>query len=370
MNDTMTIHIPDERHYKAAFSSTVFVRQRRGVIGARGDDRLDLLHRLSTNATRDLAVGEETTTILTSDKGRIVELLRVVAFSDHLLLVLSGEEAGRVREWLDKYTIMDDFRTEDLSASYEVIALFGDHARGLLVRTFDLEPPNAGGYATFAVAGADTGDGADEVSEANNTETANHLGVVLRETRISGAGSFLLVVPRTGIAGVLERLNEQGAEEIDEATWEVLRIEAGIPSTGSELGEGYNPLESGLVQYISFTKGCYIGQEVIARLDTYDKVQRHLVGLRIEAIEGAEEDGHALLISAEGNLEVRDPADGRKIGTVTSLAESPALHATIGLAYLRTAEAVPGLAVNVVSVDGETVLDLGRAVVMKLPFDR
>jgi folate-binding protein YgfZ len=120
--------------------------------------------------------------------------------------------------------------------------------------------------------------------------------------------------------------------------------------------EAYNPLEAGLTQYISFTKGCYIGQEVIARLDTYDKVQRHLVGLAFDTPPNAGEGEE---------LEVRDVEEGKKIGAVTSIATSPALDRTIGLAYVRTNHAVPGGRVKVLSGDGEI-----GAVITKLPFDR
>ena len=64
-------------------------------------------------------------------------------------------------------------------------------------------------------------------------------------------------------------------------TWEALRIKAGVPVYGREMGESYNPLEAGLIGAIDFEKGCYIGQEVIARLDTYDKVQKILVSLKV-----------------------------------------------------------------------------------------
>src|SRR5205085_8809807 len=98
---SIKIFCPDNDQYKAARSGTVYVRLDRGVLRGTGADRLDLLHRLSTNATRDLKPGEETSTILTSDKGRIVEVLRVLAFEEHILLLLLDSNTERVRAFLD-----------------------------------------------------------------------------------------------------------------------------------------------------------------------------------------------------------------------------------------------------------------------------
>src|SRR5512133_1264251 len=111
----MMIFRPDEQGYHAAREAAVVYRHPRAVLRGEGVDRLDLLHRLSTNQLRDLAPGSVADTVLTSDKGRILEVLKVVVSEDHLLLILSGSNALAVRAWLDRYTIMDDFRTDDLT---------------------------------------------------------------------------------------------------------------------------------------------------------------------------------------------------------------------------------------------------------------
>ncbi|MBS1914518.1 MAG: aminomethyltransferase family protein [Bacteroidetes bacterium] len=331
-----TVH-PDTDAYAAALRGTVFTRFERGVVRATGADRLDLLHRLSTNATRDLAPGEETTTILTSDKGRVVEVVRVLAFDDHLLLLLSGTATEQVRAWLDKYTIMDDFTTADATGEYAVFGVYGERAKGLVARALAVDVPDAGAIGRGA-----------------------HGSVVVRDARLTGSGGFLVIVPANAAPDVAASLEAEGAGSIDAGTYDVLRTEAGIPMVGRELSESYNPLEAGLSQFISWTKGCYIGQEVIARLDTYDKVQRHLIGIVIDG--GVESAGDEL-------LEVRSREDGKKIGTVTSLAFSPAIGATIGMAYVRTSFAVPGARVAIApAVEGSSAI--GTATLTKLPFDR
>jgi folate-binding protein YgfZ len=332
----MKIFNPDPEQYASAGQATIHTRLNRGVLRAQGADRLDLLHRLSTNATRELAAGDEATTILTSDKGRIVEVLRVVAFEDHIMMVMSGTDTAKVLAWLDKYTIMDDFTPADLSDRYALFGVYGERAKSLIATAFEATLPDAGKAARIPFEG-------DEL-------------VVLRDARLTGAGGFLMIAPSHAADEVASRLAAAGSREVNADTYETLRVEAGVPAIGREMTEAYNPLEAGLTQYISFTKGCYIGQEVIARLDTYDKVQRHLVGLAFDTPP----------VVGEGEeLEVRDLEEGKKIGAVTSIAVSPALDRTIGLAYVRTNHAVPGGRVKVLSGDGEI-----GAVITKLPFDR
>jgi folate-binding protein YgfZ len=329
----MNIFNPDPEQYLAAHAGTVFVRLNRGVIRGTGADRLDLLHRLSTNATRELAPGDETTTILTSDKGRIVEVLRVVAAEDHILMITSGSDTEPVRTWLDKYTIMDDFATADATPEHAAIGVYGDHAKSLLADAVGMEIANAGKVARGTIDGAEI--------------------LVLRDVRLTGAGAFLVIAAHDAVGGMIGRLVAAGAEEIDGATYETLRIEAGVPEIGRELTESYNPLEAGLTQHISFTKGCYIGQEVIARLDTYDKVQRHMVGLTFaDGATGFDGD----------EIELTDAEEGKKVGAVTSIAYSPRLERMIGLAYVRTVYSVPGGRVRA----GDAA---GTAVITRLPFD-
>ncbi len=334
----MTIVHPDSAMYTAAHGGTVFTRFGRGVIHGAGADRLDLLHRLSTNATRELGAGNETTTILTSDKGRVVEVVRLLALEDHVLLLLSGNDVERVRAWLDKYTIMDDFTTEDATSRYALAGVYGDHAKALLERTFGVVIPDAGSFCRVNVGGGEL--------------------CIMRDARLTGAGGFQLVMPAELYGDVAAKLAGAGLVEIDEPTYETLRVEAGLPAIGHELSDAYNPLEAGLSQYISWTKGCYIGQEVIARLDTYDKVQRHLVGF---------EFGGTLDDASGDGLDVIDAEEGKKIGTVTTVVFSPKRGQAIGLGYVRTSFAVPGAQVRVVAA-GDGMQPVGNAVLTKLPF--
>ena len=117
-----------------------------------------------------------------------------------------------------------------------------------------------------------------------------------------------------------------------EVGWEALdalRIERGVPAFGRELTEAFNPLEAGLIDIISFTKGCYVGQEVVARLNTYDKVQKRLMRMRWDDGAGPEPGAKLVL-------------DGKQVGVVTSAADSPA-GSGVGLGYVRLAHASEGV---------------------------
>ena len=129
-------------------------------------------------------------------------------------------------------------------------------------------------------------------------------------------------------AEIISALTAKGAVAVDGDQCQALRVAAGDPAFGSETGEPYNPLEAGLIGAIDFTKGCYMGQEVIARLDSYDRVQKYLAVLRFT------EDSVATAGAALYH-------DGKPGGTVTSLYRTPGGELR-GLGFVRTAAATPG----------------------------
>jgi len=148
-------------------------------------------------------------------------------------------------------------------------------------------------------------------------------------------------------AGAPLGLRPAGAE-----TEEILRIEAGLPAPRHELGDRWNPLEAELRAAISFTKGCYTGQEVVARLNTYDKVQRVLRGLRVAG-------------DTVPRTESRILAGGAEAGRVTSAAHSPALDAVLALAYIEREHSEPGTKLEIELDPGGTA---AAADVLSPPF--
>jgi len=351
----MVVINPNIELYKIATSKPIFIRHKRGVVLCNGADRLDLIHRLSTNTTRDMKPNDEVENIFTTDKGRIMCVFRLLAFNDFLLLITPNmETANTTINWLDKYTIMDDFSTTDVSAEYDVISIYGDEANEIITAFFDITPPNSGKFATVTL-----GD-----KEA----------FIIRANRLCGATGFSIILPKNS-ADIFASSLAEIITELDSATYLTLRIEAGLPTFGADLNENYNPLESGVANLISWTKGCYIGQEVIARLDTYDKVQRHLCGLIFEGniFEGNIFEGNIF----ENNIFTNDISEKEdtefliysveeqnKIGNITSVCYSPKFDKIIALGYIRSKYAVAGNIVEI-KLNDEVI---SKATISKLPF--
>ncbi len=149
----------------------------------------------------------------------------------------------------------------------------------------------------------------------------------------------------------------------------MVRIEKGIPKSPRELNKKHNRLETRLLSSVSFTKGCYIGQEVIARLDSYDKVQRHLMGIEFEGMPADVESELGLLSApahSDGQAAFKAKnAAGEEIGELTSYRYSPGREKVIGLAFIRSAHSNPGGQVLVYVSD---IIQL-PATLVKLPFD-
>ncbi|MEM8605169.1 MAG: glycine cleavage T C-terminal barrel domain-containing protein, partial [Cyanobacteria bacterium P01_H01_bin.121] len=146
-------------------------------------------------------------------------------------------------------------------------------------------------------------------------------------------------------ATLWQTLAAQGAVPLGTQAWDYLRVLQGRPAPDQELTEAYNPLEAGLWHTISFDKGCYIGQEVIARLNTYKGVRQRLWGLKLTT--AAVEPNTPIIL------------EGNKIGTITSL--QPTATGAIGLGYIRTRAGGPGLVAEVAGQSVEvTALDYAQ----------
>ena len=305
---------------------------RAGRLKATGEDALDLLNRLSTNGVVNLRPGRGAPTILTTDRGRILDLLGVVNTGDYTLLLTSPGCQPAVIQWLDKYTIMEDLVVEDLTPATALLTVCG---------------PQSGAVLSTVLA-ADVGEPA--ALEAYATLTAAIAGQEVLAIRrpLGRLDAFDLLLARQSAPPVWAALAESGIPPVGLDAYEAALVQQAVPRHGRELGDAYNPLEAGLIGSIDFAKGCYIGQEVIARLDTYQKVQRYLVRLRFS---------DAAQVSEGTGLE----QEGRNVGKVTSLATLPTTGEMVGLGYVRTARAAPGAWLTLAAPAQ------GRAEVLDLP---
>ena len=308
------------------------------VIG-RGKDVIDLLHRMSTNDLKPIEhkpfAGAQT--VLTNEKGRIVDLITVLNRGNDALLLTSKDHEETIIKWLDKFTIMDDARFERASEQLSQFLLIGRGAYGFVSELIGIDPSSLARFSAVEV------------------EYFGAKLLVQKSVRIAESGwTFIVDVEKANeiFRQLQEEISLLGGVVLDEETYEALRIETGIPASPNELNEKHNPLEAALVTAVSFTKGCYIGQEVIARLDSYDKVQRHLLGVRLNAMPRA-----ALPIP----ITLRE---GEVVGELTSCQFSPGLDCVIGLAYIKTSYSNPGAQFYV--NDGDQQLS---ATLEKLPFE-
>ena len=282
-----------------ASEAAVFDASRSGRLRVSGEDAIDLLDRLTTNALSELRPGEGAATVLTTNKGRIIDLLRVLHRGDHLLVLTSEGTQERVIEWVDFYTFAEDVSVEDVTArtAHRVVVGGGaaDAVRAAFPDIGDSQSPlsHAAGDGDAAIIRADMGEGG-----------ADGLGAPLP--------AYEIITPLDADIPI------SASRTLSEVDMKALRIALGIPSYPNELNEDRNPLEANLKPHINFNKGCYIGQEVVARLNTYGRVQRFLFRLDVDG--GAALAEGSALMSAEG---------GEEVGVVTSATPGMAL------AYLR-----------------------------------
>lgn len=306
--------------YQAAQETAVLVdRSNLGILKISGSTRLDLIDRMSTQAVKQLQSGTGRATIFTTDIGRIIDRVILYASSDTVYMLTSENHADPLARYLMRYVFFnDDFHLTDISAETAVFAVYGPQAGSKLA---------AAGFPEVDM----------PLHHWRQATVANTTAYLHRTDPIHGAGYFVMC--QTDAAPALwSHLVASGLPVADEATFDLLRIESGRPRFGHELTLDYIPLEAGLWDDISFSKGCYIGQEIIARMESRGKLAKKLTRLHTAAPVEAGAAIHAA---------------GRKVGTVTSVASGP--NGSVALGYVKTGVengrlAVDGTAVTLVDV--------------------
>ncbi|MEX2116333.1 MAG: hypothetical protein WEB37_05555, partial [Bacteroidota bacterium] len=252
------------------FSGESIERPGRTILNLQGADVKDFLQRMSTNDLSKVDL-EPVRTALITEKGKIVDVVTVLkkGQNSYLLCGVSTEPAA-TKSWLERFVVMDDVAVEDVTTEYRHL----------------LRPGSVSGT-----------------------------GSLVGELQFVDAWGLHVIVP----SGAGARSEAQS----DMAQLEAFRVGKGLGDWPTEISPEYNPLESGMGDVISWTKGCYVGQEVIARLDTYKKLQRVLVSLLLN-------DNY----ETPSNLY----KDAAIVGKLTSVAEvSGGQYA--GLGFVRPADA-------------------------------
>jgi folate-binding protein YgfZ len=318
-----------------------------GWLRVAGPDRLDFVQRLSTNDLRPLTRGQGLPTVLTNPLGRIIALVTVYAHVDVLYVCCAPGQAAAVKRYLSNMIFYNDHvQVEDAGPTVAHFALFGPDSADVLASLFNLDesepaawlPPSPYGWAQVQLAG---------------------VPLMLQHGGPLDLADWLLVVPLASAPAIWQTLADR-LLVLDSEIQEVLRVEAGLPAWDHELSDQVTPLEVGLLSAISYNKGCYTGQEIIARQTNYDKVTRRLAGLLLpaDAAEGPDLRGAAVMAAAGGH-------SSRRAGFVGSAIHSPALGQSIALAVVPRDASEPGSQVTVRQAGQEFV-----ATVTALPFVR
>jgi folate-binding protein YgfZ len=304
----------EHKGYEAALSGAAFyLYPHPGYLRISGEDRFDFLQRQTTNDIMSLQPGRVMKTVLTSPTARILDVFYLFMDEDENIGVITlPEYVGKTKEYLNKRIFFKDrVSISDLSHDYHQVDIEGPSAPEALLR-FGIECPS-------------------EMNKLTEGDLDGRRLLVFSKWGLMQMG-FKLMIREDQASSLINALSSAGVLRLTDEDFELLRVESGIPSAGKEITEEYTPLELNMEDAVSMHKGCYTGQEVIARQVNYDKVTRRLVGLRLDSV-----------ISVHSRVQVKD----MEIGKVTSVAQSPRFG-TIALAILKRPYYEPGTEVVIV----------------------
>jgi folate-binding protein YgfZ len=273
---------------------------------------------MTTNHVEQLEPGEGCYAFFLNAQGRILADVNLLCFEDHILLDTEPETRRKLFEHLDRYIIADDATIEDVTDRIATVAIEGPESAAVLKKIGAPEP--AAAYST--VAWAEIG-----VARLNST----------------GSEGFFVFVPAAQKDELIARLSAAGviAATADDAR--TVRIEHARPRYGDEITERYLVQETGQLQAVHFSKGCYLGQEIVERVRSRAQIHRVLRRLEIDTVEPP---------AAGAKLK----SDGADAGEIVSAAFSPALKKAVAMAYVRTTSAEPG---TELSLDGVRATVIG-----------
>jgi folate-binding protein YgfZ len=276
----------------------------RGKIRAEGEDRARLLHAMTTNHVQQLQPGQGCYAFFLNPQGRILGDVNLLCFEDHFLLDTEPETRQKLFEHLDRYIIADDVTITDLTDRMATVAVEGPQAAGVLAKIG--APIPAEPYASIAW-------GDRTVAKLTST----------------GAAGFFIFTPVGSKGELVASLERAGTVSATLEDARVVRLEHGHPRYGEEITERYLVQETGQLQAVHFSKGCYLGQEIVERVRS--RAQIHRVLKRLELDTNNPPPAGTKLKSGEAEA-----------AEIVSSAYSPALHKTVAMAYVRVPHAEPG----------------------------
>jgi hypothetical protein len=310
---------PHQEYVAARSAAATFDLDGWTQVELEGEDRGKFLHNFCTNDVRSLTPGNGCEAFITSVQGKVLAHVFVYASANTLLLVGAPGGAERIIEHLSRYLISEDVTIADRTAE-----------RGLLFVT----GPQA------AIALFNLGAGAMSLGNGQHCRcTLGALDFIICRNDLVELPGFLLSCPAEQSARLWNTLDEAGGEKAGSAAFHALRIEAGFPLYGVDITDANLAQEVNRTAWaISFSKGCYLGQEPIARIDALGHVNQQLRGIRLSEAP----------VPPAGSEITSTGADPRQIGRITSAALSFETNLPVALGYLKRHFDTPGLEVTVV----------------------
>ena len=294
----------------------------RGKIKLTGEDRARLLHAMTTNHIEQLTPGAGCYAFFLNDKGRILSDANILSRPDHFLLDVEPETRHTLYQHLDHYIIADDVTLEDITEQTATLAIQGPKSSELLESLG--APLPAADYASL------------------DWDTR----VVARLSATGGPG-FFVFAPLAEKEELIAKIEAAGAVASDSEAFRVVRLEHGKPRYGEDISDRFLAQEANQPQALHFSKGCYLGQEIVERVRSRGQIHRMLMPLLLETEE--------------------PPAAGAKLQTgdtsaaeITSAAYSPAFKKVVALGYVKTEFARPHEPLTLGSIHAEVAAVAGR----------
>ena len=269
----------------------------RGRILATGDDRLRLIHALSTNQIEKLSPGQGVYAFFLNAQGRVLADAIIVCRDSDLLISVEPEVRGKLYSHIDRYIIADDVTLTDVTESTFEIAVEGPTAEAILASLGATVPTDAFAFT-------------------------NWNGIDIVRASSTGAAGFRLFGPMEQKDALIASLAAAGAVRAAPADLESVRIEHGTPRYGVDITDNYIPQETRQMHALNFSKGCYLGQEIVERVRSRGHVNRVLTALAIDT--GTAPVPGAKVTAAE-----------KEVGEITSATVSPRYGGVRALAYIR-----------------------------------
>ena len=352
---------PVAEHLAVRNSAGIMDMSHRGKIRVSGKDRTKFLQNILSQDINKLTPGTGGHATLLNTKGHMLAYMHIYSDEDSFLIDTEPGETDKIIQILNRYLFREDVKIEDVTLKYGLLTVQGPHSWETIRR----------------ISGTDI----KELEECNHLNlTINNINCKVARTSYTGEEGYNIYTPWDNLQSIWETIRKDDKNnppipplESDEVTpfglaaYNSLRIEVGIPIYSVDMDEDTIPIEANLDQAISYTKGCYVGQETIARIKFKGHVNRILTGFSIQLgteFNSVPETSETTIIPQKGDRIYRI-IEGieQNIGVITSACFSPTLKGSVALGYLRIEHNKPGTEVYIHS-KSHTI----HAVVTCIPF--